>query len=69
MFVGYIMRLACHFNVIFFMVPSNNKRKLPTNNQRLETDPLTFDVKRKKILPKCVRSYSDEIHFVAQLLN
>ena len=28
------------FNVIFFMVFSNNKRKLPANNQNLEMDPL-----------------------------
>ena len=32
------------FNVIFFMVPSNNERKLPVNNQNLEKDPLNKPV-------------------------
>ena len=38
---GHInLRLVCHFNLIFFVVPSNDKRKLPGNNQNLERDPL-----------------------------
>ena len=32
------------FNVIFFMVLSNNERKLPVNNQNLERDPLNKPV-------------------------
>ena len=39
MFFSYILRLVCHFNVIVFTVPSNNKRHLPVNNQSLESDP------------------------------
>ena len=31
-FFSYILRLVCRFNVIFFVVLSNNKRKLPANN-------------------------------------
>ena len=40
MFFSYIMRLFCNFNVIFFMVPSNNKRKL--GNQNLDREPLNW---------------------------
>ena len=40
MFFGYISQLVCHFNVIFSMVSSNNKRKLPANNENLDGDPL-----------------------------
>ena len=40
-FRSYILQLVCYFNVIFIMAPSNNKRKLPTNNQNLERDSLT----------------------------
>ena len=29
-----------HFNVMFFMILSNNKRELPANNPNLERDPL-----------------------------
>ena len=39
-FVGYILRLVWYFNVIFFAVPSNIKRKLPVNNQNIERGPL-----------------------------
>ena len=39
MFFSYL-ELLFHFNVIFFMVPSNNKRNLPANNQNLERDSL-----------------------------
>ena len=42
MFFRYILRNVCHFNVIFFMVLSNNKTKLPANNQKLERDPLKY---------------------------
>ena len=41
MFFGYICRLDCHFNVIFYMVASNNKKKLPANDQNLGSAPLT----------------------------
>ena len=38
MYFNYILRLVCHFNVIFFIVPSDDKRKLPASNQNLERD-------------------------------
>ena len=34
------LAIVLSFNVIFSLVPSNNKRKLPANNQNLERDPL-----------------------------
>ena len=47
MFFNYILRLVCHLN-IFFMVPSNNKRKLLVNNQNLEKEPLKEKLLFKK---------------------
>ena len=35
-----IWQLVCHFHEIFLKVFSNNKRKLPTNNQTLERERL-----------------------------
>ena len=32
MFFSYILRLVCDFNVIFFMIPFNEKGKMPTEN-------------------------------------
>ena len=32
---GQLSGYPCHFNVIFFMLPSNNKRKLSANNPDL----------------------------------
>ena len=42
MFLSFTLRLVCHFKVIFFMFPSNNKRKLPANKQNLKRDPLSY---------------------------
>ena len=46
--VAYVFQvnfaICLWFNVIFFMVPSNNERKLPANNQNLEKDPLNKPV-------------------------
>ena len=38
MFSADSLELVPHFNVIFIMIPSNNERKLHTNNQNPEGD-------------------------------
>ena len=35
MFSSYILQLGCNSDAVFFIVPSNNKRKLPENKQHL----------------------------------
>lgn len=44
MLFSYILRLISHFDINFFLVPSNNKKKLLANNQNLERPHLEEDI-------------------------
>ena len=41
MFFSQILQFFCYFHVIFFIVHSNNERKVSVNNQNLERVPLS----------------------------
>ena len=60
MFSSYILQLGCNSNVIFFIVPSNNKRKLPVNNQHLGRFSL-MEIQKIQFLLLLSKSVSGEI--------
>ena len=65
MCVSCILRLVCHFSVLFFMAPSDSKRKLRVNNQNQDRDPLNKKLRQSsEIMKKLLRKLCQNTAFL-----